>query len=214
MIREGKKYNAIILAAGNSERMGQPKLFLPFDKNHTFLDMSILAFNQFGCVEIVVVINKNIASIQNTSSDYTMENVHYCVNPNPEEGRFSSIQIGIRQLNQHLPLFIHNVDNPFVTKETLTKLSQNFLLDYARPVFNGKGGHPVLLSEKLSTMIGQEVLPDKNFKTFLLPFRRQNIVVHDKRVLANINSPEDYMVWFGSDLIKISNTVFNHHSLP
>ncbi len=52
-----KKYSAIILSAGKSSRMGVPKFSLMFDDKSTFLEKIINAYADFGCEEIIVVLN-------------------------------------------------------------------------------------------------------------------------------------------------------------
>ncbi|MCD4695433.1 MAG: hypothetical protein K8S16_04250, partial [Bacteroidales bacterium] len=93
--------------------------------------------------------------------------------------------------------FIHNVDNPFVNHCVLQLLfDQLGKGDFAVPVYKGKGGHPVLLSEKIITAIIAEKEHDLNLRDFLKDYSRQEVEVDDETVLVNINTMEEYGNYF------------------
>ena len=52
-------FSVIILAAGNSTRMGVPKFSLRFNSKHTFIEHIAQEYYDLGCKEIIIVINES-----------------------------------------------------------------------------------------------------------------------------------------------------------
>lgn len=186
-----KDFSAVILAAGYSQRMGQPKLSLSFGQDRSFLDCCIGAFIDFGCAEVVVVTNKTgIKWIHGRTWPDTM---HPVLNPFPRKGRFVSLQLGLKALGKNQPVFLHNVDNPFVTVEILEKLAfYAGHADYIRPGYAGKHGHPVLISAKIASDIITTKHAGENVREYLAQYTQMLIPVNDPNVLVNINTPDEY----------------------
>jgi molybdenum cofactor cytidylyltransferase len=184
-------YNVIIPAAGFSGRMGLPKMLLPFDKTKTFLDVIIQGYFEFGCNEAVVVVNeKNSLSVKYLQSK---KKIRIIVNRYPERERFFSIQTGLQSAGKALGVFIHNVDNPFVDVNLLKKMTQVLpSCDIVVPVFKDKGGHPVLLSKKVTDYIVSVSDYSINFKDVIKGFNRKNVLTENGNVLVNINTMADY----------------------
>ncbi|MGA2295992.1 MAG: NTP transferase domain-containing protein [FCB group bacterium] len=192
-----KPVSALILAAGESKRMNYPKSLLPVSNGARFIDKIIREFVNFGCREILVVINKNL-------KDYISYdgNIKIIVNENLAYERFYSIKIGLRELYILKPstqddisefCFIHNVDNPFISGEILSTLYKNKLEDgYVFPTFNDKGGHPILMGKKIINAIISEEKNDLNFREFLNNYIYKKIELNDDSILININSMKDY----------------------
>lgn len=188
------EYSALILAAGRSGRMGKPKHSLLFDGHSTFLDEIVKQYRHFGCKQIVVVINNESESYFPGHRSENLMDVVFVVNAHPEWERFYSIQLGLKAFESSTPVFVHNVDNPFVSRDVLASLIANKgLSDYLVPVCQGKGGHPVLLNPKVIKAIIMGKRPDRNFKTFLSQFARHSVPVDDRRILVNINTRRDYL---------------------
>jgi len=188
--------SAIILAAGFSNRMGQCKALLSFDKEKTFLEKIIEEYIKFGTSEIVVVINKTIENelINNAHFD---EKVKFVINHKPEIGRWSSIITGLKELKNEGNCFIQNVDNPFVTSELLVDIDKNINADnYVVPVFKAKGGHPIIIGHEIIKNILTFDDTDRDLKEYLTKFKRTEVEVNDENILININTMEDYMKYF------------------
>ncbi len=186
----------VILAAGKSERMGTPKAFLLYDegKNITFIDKIIAEYQKFGCAEIIVVFNEaNVGLIRNNGTN----KVIVAINPAPELGRFYSLQIGISKVQKSNFIFVQNCDNPFVNQEILMKLFENRKKNaYISPVYNNRGGHPIIISREIFTKILTEMSKNQNLKTFLQPFERKNVFINESKILANINTQDEYNKYF------------------
>jgi CTP:molybdopterin cytidylyltransferase MocA len=192
-----KEFSAIILAAGKSERMGFPKLSLQYDEKSNFIEHIVSEYLEFGCTEIVLVINE-IGNQYLFDNQFIFGNkIKIVINEKPEWHRFYSLKIGVKSLSEIRPTFIHNVDNPFVNHEVLKELSNNVnSADYLSPEFNGKGGHPFLISEKVIKEIAQTEEDQKHLKEFLNQFPKIKVTVEDENVLININTINDYKKYF------------------
>ena len=186
------KYSVIILAAGRSNRMGSPKFAMIYKDNRTFLDEIVDRYDSFGCKDIIVLLNEDgITYLQNQQKKFP-GNVVLVENKHLEWQRFYSIKTGVLNLKNKFPVFIHNVDNPFVNYDVLKKLLSFPDSDYVVPAYRNHGGHPVLLSPKVCEKIAIEKQNDIVFSDFLKRFNKTKVEVNDKNILVNINTREDY----------------------
>ena len=186
-------FSSIILAAGYSERIGEAKLFLRLGNGYTFIEHIVRAFADFGCKEVITVINERDYKAMNCKNIALPNNSKIVVNPDPGKGRFYSLKIGLEHLEIPCNVFMHNIDNPFVNDEVLKKLlTQLPFGDYISPVYKGKGGHPALLSEKVVKEIIKEKSDGLPLKDYLSGKKRIKTEVGDERVLINVNTKSDY----------------------
>ncbi len=188
--------SAIILAAGRSSRMGEAKFALPFAVNKTFLEEIIYQFHSFGCKQIVVVLNEKGQDYIKNHRFIFPDNTLLITNKYLERGRFYSIKLGVHSIiSENTPVFIHNIDNPFVNHKVLQKLLSNNDSEYITPSYQDKGGHPILISKNIAQQIELEKENNVVLSEFLKKFKRKRIEVNDKNILININTPEDYKKW-------------------
>jgi len=193
-----QKASALILAAGTSGRMGRLKAFLPFDKQRCFLEKIISGFLDFGVQKLVVVLNKEGIKYFEALSFAQKNRIQAVLNVYPERERFYSVQTGLKALHPDGPVFIHNVDNPFVKKADLEDLIKSIRQNaYVVPTFKNKGGHPVLLSPEIARDLVSANDYSQNLKIFLHQYTQTRVAVSDERILTNINSPKDYERSFG-----------------
>lgn len=191
--KEQKNISAIILSAGKSERMGVPKFSLRFNTETTFLEKLIDEYHSFGCNEIIVVLNETSAALYDQLKLSIPSNVRVVINHHPEWERFYSLKLAALALNEVNPVFVSNIDNPFVSNSILVCLnneSNNF--DYSCVAFNGRGGHPFYLSEQVINHLRFEPQDQIHLKQFLSKYPKKLVEVNDSKVLLNINKMEDY----------------------
>ncbi len=189
--------SALILAAGKSSRMGKPKFALKFNKKLTFLEEIISCYTRFCCQEIVIVMNEIGKDYLQSQAIELSENCTIILNSHLEWERFYSVKLGLQALKLKTPAFIHNVDNPFVNSELLDDMFRlSTTSDYIVPVYKNRGGHPILLSQKI---INDLILEEKNdliLSNFLHQYDKKKYEVADASVLININTPELYQTFF------------------
>ena len=102
-MQEPVQLAGLILAAGDSTRMGTDKAMLPWPPppsdatdppRHTLLSAALLAFDPLTRLNVVVA-GRNADAISITVGACGAYLVH---NPSPDNGQFSSLQIGLRDL--------------------------------------------------------------------------------------------------------------------
>jgi len=192
-------FSVVVLAAGNSTRMGVPKFSLKFNSKHTFVEHIAQEYHHIGCKEIIVVINESGNSYIKESAFDFPENVKFVINDYPEWDRFYSVKRGLQSLSKTQPVFIVNVDNPFVNPEVIyALLNEKDNADYVHPTYKGKGGHPVLLSQRIIRNIVNEKQNQLNFREYLNNYSKKKVQVKDENILVNINTQDEYCVVFPS----------------
>jgi molybdenum cofactor cytidylyltransferase len=192
----------VILAAGQSSRMGRPKALLPW-RQGSFLSSDIQALSPFSDL-VIVVAGSNAEDLRPTVDSL---GAFLVVNPEPERGQFSSLQVGLQDvLNRGRDSAILTlVDRPAPELATVSYLRDQFLRRINEgawavvPSFGGKHGHPVFLTREL---IGAflDAPPGSNARE--IEHRHQDRIVYvevnDPLVAANIDTPEDYQKLVGA----------------
>jgi len=181
--------SAILIAAGKSERMGRPKALLTI-RGRTFLENILDTIKQSRIDGSVVVLGHHCDEIQKV-----IEGDNVVFNPAYEKGMITSIQSGIRALQPEVDgalLFL--VDHPLVAPETLDVLINNFTPDcIVLPKFAGRRGHPVLFARSiLKEILDLPTSTGANAVLWKDPSRVVEIVVQDRGVLIDVDTPEDY----------------------
>jgi molybdenum cofactor cytidylyltransferase len=181
--------SVIILAGGESLRMGKPKQFLLYNEI-TFLEQIYNVYNSLNISEIIITTNTKYYI---ETQKLNLKNAKIIKNDNPEWGRFHSLFLAANHLKNNYFVFIQNVDNPFVNVEVLKLLFSNIEKNsYCVPIFENKGGHPILISNEIVTQIQNENVKNLNLKEFLKPYNRKNVITNDKNILTNINTIDEY----------------------
>lgn len=194
----------IILAGGSSERMKHPKPFLPFDSQITFIEKIVLEYQNFGCSEINIVLNEDLSNqpLKEIFSKFSSI-ISITSNKHSDIGRFYSIQLGAKVLQNVEHCFLQNIDNPFIDQDLLIRIySSKVNSGFVVPVYKEKGGHPILIANDVIESIKDEENIYINFKELLKKFNRKSISVENKEILVNINTIEDYKLYFDKELIK------------
>ena len=141
----------LILAGGESRRMGSPKALLEFE-GETFLDRLILMLGQC-CSPVIVVLGHEPQRIK---TGLVHADLATCVtNPNYEWGQFSSLQCGLTAVPADAGgVMFTPVDHPAVLPSTVARLARRFQERVAGellvvPRSAGKHGHPVCAAAEL-----------------------------------------------------------------
>lgn len=134
---------AIILAAGESRRMGRAKALLPF-RGGTFL--SVLA-DTLGrrCSPVIAVFGFDAANVK----QFAPPAVATIENPDYAQGMLTSLQAGLRALPDSCDRVLFTlVDHPAIAEETLDAIYRSPAL-VAIPRFENRRGHPVMIRERI-----------------------------------------------------------------
>jgi molybdenum cofactor cytidylyltransferase len=191
----------IILAAGDSTRMGYPKALLPIG-SETFLSRILRIAQSTGLGLPTIILGRAAERIRpavNTSSAAIR------INPDPDRGQLSSIQIGLSGLDPSAQAaMIWPVDQPAVSEDLVRRLAERFIQSeslIACPKRGEKRGHPAifhrdLFQEFMSTPLEEgpkNILARHSGDTLILP-TDELAAVHD------IDTPLDYKDLTGETL--------------
>ncbi|MCH7684750.1 MAG: nucleotidyltransferase family protein, partial [Gemmatimonadetes bacterium] len=141
---------ATILSAGTSSRMGCPKALLEY-RGRTFLQSILDATEAAGIQRRIVVLGPDSDKIL---EKHDLRDVTVVYTKQFEAGPIGSIRTAIHEiLAQPVEgLLVWPVDMPHVTIATVETLVDGFrrsAAPIAVPVFQGRGGHPVIFGREV-----------------------------------------------------------------
>ena len=204
----------VILAAGESTRMGRDKALLPWPPastggsapaTQTFLAAAIQSLMPFSDM-VIVVAGKNAL---NLAPLVYANGAQLAENPAPERGQFSSLQVGLHEVMNHGrdAAMVTLVDRPPVSAVTLQTLAEAFAAALSRrqwavvPEYEGKHGHPILIGREMVEAFLRA--PATATARDIEHLNQQHIAylpVTDPFVPMNVDTPEEYSALFASVL--------------
>jgi molybdenum cofactor cytidylyltransferase len=194
MLGDEPVITAIILAAGESKRMGQPKMLLPWDRN-TVLQTVIATFQTAGVDEVLVItgaVRHQVEALVGRSAQ-TVFNPHYAAGE-----MLSSIQVGLAEkMRESSAALIGLGDQPQVQARTVQRLLQSFRETGSSlivPSYQNHRGHPWLVGRQY----WEEILSMRSPDTMRDFFKRhadhiRYVAIEDPSILADLDTPEDYL---------------------
>jgi putative nucleotidyltransferase with HDIG domain len=145
--------SAIILSAGFSGRMGRFKPLLPLGAT-TLAGRVVALYRAAGIQDVCVVAGHQADELQAALAPL---GVRCIVNRAYAQGMFSSLTTGVAALASDVRgFFVHPVDVPLVRPSTLAALIAAFgesTAQVCHPCFDGRRGHPPLVSAELAPAI-------------------------------------------------------------
>jgi len=192
--------NAIILAAGESQRMGKPKPLLKFE-DKTFLEQIISVLKLSEADRVTVVLGAEAETIKK-SIDLSGTNV--VINKDYQKGQLSSLIAAIKDTpNETEAILVCLADNPFITREVVNEIISKFKETSKAiivPVFNKERGHPTLFSKSLFNELLNA--PEEQGARYVLYSNEEKILeleTSESRILIGIDTPADYKSRFGAN---------------
>jgi molybdenum cofactor cytidylyltransferase len=199
---------AIILAAGESRRMGFPKALLPYAFNEgmegaggpetTFLEHLLDVMNRSRAEPIVVVLGHEGERIRSSLSPTSWGRARPVLNERSREGMLTSILAGIEAVDESEVegALILPVDHPDVSSEIVDLLIGKYgdtPHPIILPVHQGRRGHPVLFSRAVFDEIrrapesvgARQVVWDHQGDLL-------EVEVSDPGIGRDVDTPEDY----------------------
>ncbi|MBK8208093.1 MAG: nucleotidyltransferase family protein [Planctomycetes bacterium] len=186
----------IVLAAGDSTRMGRPKALLDWG-GVPLIDHVLSVAAQAGCSRFHVVLGKDAAAIQAGAG---LREANVIVNPQPERGQVSSLKLAMQAQDFSTDCCIcWPVDVPLVRPADIRALIDAYaqwrasLMRIFIPTHEGRRGHPMLVDigfrqpfmELKGDETARKVIEDNHTQVKEVP-------VNNPGVLADIDTPEEY----------------------
>jgi len=184
----------ILLAAGGSTRLGEPKQLLEKDGIPLVRQMAITGLAS-GLNPLIVVTGANQDGIRQALSGLP---VQFATNPDWKSGQGTSVAAGVSALPSRSggAVFLLS-DQPFVTEPLIRTLLHEVATTrttVVAPLTDGKRANPVYFDRitfpELETLTG-----DTGGRILFSKYRPHYFDWHDTRILLDLDTPEDVMKW-------------------
>ena len=184
---------AIVLAAGESRRMGRPKLLLPYG-DKTIIETVVQNVVSSRADGAVVVLGGHGQEIEEKVRSFAVKRV---INRRYQEGMLSSVKRGLLALpaSARAAVFIL-ADQPEVASSVIDLMIEVYCREkkgIVLPVYRKKRGHPLLIDLKYRREI-ESLSPDIGLRGLLREHRDDilEVRVSSPAVLKDIDNPDDY----------------------
>jgi molybdenum cofactor cytidylyltransferase len=189
-----KGIQAILLAAGESKRMGSPKMLLPFN-GMTVIEQVIVNVLSAGISNPLIVLGSDHEAILEIIIGHP---VSHCYNENYRNGMLSSVQCGFASLDcKSNAVLILPGDQPMIDADQIKRVMKAWHESgkgIVMPVHTGKRGHPLIVDMRykqevmsLPGSIGLRALAER------YPDDVMQAETDDPSVLRDIDTQQDYM---------------------
>ena len=207
MARSIESIAPVVLAAGDSKRMGYPKALLPLGEE-IFLTRILRTLREAGLARPRLILGRNaeliIARIDGCPADIR-------VNPDPDRGQLSSIQLGISDLPEKSEaVMLWPVDQPAVSIELTRRLTELFITEDCRiavPFRDGKRGHPAIFHRTLFHEFLNAPM-EKGAKGIISRYESETCFFQTDEPAAfnDVDTPQDYQTLTGKSLDSVLGT--------
>jgi molybdenum cofactor cytidylyltransferase len=173
--------------------MGFPKALLPLGDSF-FVARILDTIQESGLKNPFLILGRDARWIEPRIEDRT---IRVLINPDPDRGQLSSIQIGIRHLpSQAEGCLVWPVDQPVVSAKVVGGLIDLFLSSesgLAYPVCGDKIGHPVIFRRRLFRELLDAPLETGARSVVLRHLDDVEILATEETAtITDIDTPEDY----------------------
>lgn len=190
----------IVLAAGESTRMGSPKALLPDETGRAFVIRVLHTFCAAGISDVTIVTGslheRIVAAVAADAPNRAL--IRFARNPDPGRGQLSSLLRGLETADSPgvAAMLVTPVDVPFVkpaTVRTVIDVFERTLAPVVRPVRGDRHGHPVLFAKRLFSelrdadpALGAKAVVRRHASSVL------NVEVDDEGALFDVDTPDEY----------------------
>ena len=185
--------HAIILAAGESRRMGKQKMLLPYG-GKTVIEHIVTQVLQCGVGGITVVLGHDAGEI---AAKLTPLPVQRVVNDEYAGGMITSVRHGLETVPPETgAALIVLGDQPDITPAVVDQLIKGFRRagkGIVVPLFEGRRGHPILVSTNYRDAVMTRY-EDTGLRGLLVDNREDvaEISVDHPGILQDMDTPKDY----------------------
>ena len=189
----------VILAAGDSTRMGFPKALLLTRDGTPFVVAIASSFAAAGIQDIVVVTGRDHERISDVLAKRDLAIRPRVVrNPDPSRGQLSSLLEGMEAVvaPDTQALVVTLVDVPMLDPQTVRLVVAEWQRTQAaivRPAIGDRHGHPVVFHRRLFAEL-RAAPADAGAKAVVRAHAHEilNVPVADEGCLVDVDTPQDY----------------------
>jgi molybdenum cofactor cytidylyltransferase len=192
-----RRVTAIVLAAGESVRMGSVKQLLPWGES-TVLGTTLGNLKSSGVHDILLVTGFEAEEVESIGNEQEMSTIY---NPDYSDGEMlSSLKVAIRSLpDNREAILVVLADQPMVDSGTIDQILIAFWQrrgELIAPTYKNKRGNPVLIGRRYFPDLlrlphgaaPRDLLSEKADALQLIP-------VNTPTILYDLDSPQDYERW-------------------
>jgi len=187
--------SGLILAAGFSSRMGESKPLLQWFDD-TLIEFQIKLFNSLGIKPVVVLGFESdivLSKIKNSNAEFV-------VNQDYKKGKSTSILKGLSCVDENNNILLISVDQPRpkIMLDKIIKSHNDSRSLITIPKYKSKngdlrGGHPIILDNKIIPGLSEYILKGKTMKEFIISqYDVNEIEFDDILIRLDLNIKDDY----------------------
>lgn len=186
--------SAILLAAGQSQRMGDFKQLLTIE-GETFVERCVAALLASRACEVIVVTGHREAEVR---GQLVGREVRFTYNPDYREGMSASIKCGVAAASDRSDaVLIALADQPLIEVEIIDQLIEVYRRErplIVVPRYQRRNGHPIIMDMKLREEI-LSISPAQGLRQVRDSHSDQAVYVEvaSETVLIDFDLPEDYL---------------------
>lgn len=182
----------LVLAAGASSRMGQPKALIELD-GRTFIESICATLWSAGLDDIIVVAgaeaDRIVAAVPAPARTVIARDW--------QRGMRASLRAGLGAAGPG-PVMLTHVDRPRIAAATLAQLLDAASPDAVTvPYHGGEPGHPVVLPAAIRHRLDRD--DDTPLRDVIAAFGIRRVDIDDPGILLNVNTPADLARLAGLD---------------
>ena len=190
--------SAILLAAGQSKRMGKLKQLMPFGQS-TIVEQAVDNLLGSAVDEVIVVVGYKAEDVMKAIA---AKPVKLAINPDYEQGMSTSIIAGLGMVHSRVKgVMLALGDQPLVDSQTINRLIEEFYnhdKGIAAPTYKGMRGHPIIFAIKYKEQLlklggdmgGRQIIKD-------YPDDVLEVAVDSESVIADFDTTGDYQAYVG-----------------
>ena len=186
--------SAILLAAGESKRMGRPKLLLKWGRS-TVIEKCVDTLLASNIDELIVVLGYRAGAIRRKLGSRRLKAV---VNPHYQLGMSTSVRSGLGEVSPSCEaVLIALADQPSIEKDLINRLIDEYRENphgIVLPSYRGERGHPVILNRLRYQEAMENLTGDRGCKP-ILDLHPEDILEvegESEAAVADIDSWEEY----------------------
>jgi molybdenum cofactor cytidylyltransferase len=190
--------SAILLAAGQSKRMGELKQLMPFGQS-TIVEQAVDNLLGSAVDEVIVVVGYKAEDVIKAIAAKPIKLV---INPDYEQGMSTSIIAGLNLVHSGVRgIMLALGDQPLVDSQTIDRLMDEFYnhdKGIVVPTYQGRRGHPIIFAIKYKQQLlelsgdvgGRQIVKDH-------PDDVLEVAVDAESIVADFDTTDDYQAYVG-----------------